>query len=162
MTQKKLLPGGESSLPSIPEQKKKNSCAVAGCNGRAHKGSIFCFPHDPGVIKTGGAPAGNLNAATPGTLYSKFLTDDERMQLARSGEIKGIDGEIEASRVLVMRLLAEGNHEVAIRAIALVARLEAQARRENGGQATGVIEAVTSLLEELGIGGPGDLSPGLN
>jgi hypothetical protein len=160
---KKLLSDEGSQSQSTVEQKKSNSCAVSGCHGRAHKGSIFCFPHDPGVIKTGGAPAGNLNAATPGTLYSKFLTDDERMQFARTGEIKGIDAEIQAARVLVMRLLAENDHENAIRAIALVARLEAQTRRENGGQATGIIEAVNTILEELNIGGgPGELSPGLN
>jgi hypothetical protein len=145
------------------EPKKSNSCAKSGCSGKAHKGSIFCFPHDPGATRTGGAPTGNLNAASPGSLYSKFLTDDERSQLARSGEIKGIDDEIQAAQVVVMRLLSEGDNETAIRALALVGRLKAQARRDGGEAATGIIEAVTTIMEELGIsGGPGELSPGLN
>jgi hypothetical protein len=161
---KKILPGGETPSLSMGEQKKNaSSCAKAGCHGKPHKGSIFCFPHDPGVKKSGGAPAGNLNAASPGSLYSKFLTEEERLQLAKSGEVKGIDDEIQAAQVVVMRLLSEGDNETAIRALALVGRLKAQARREGGDAATGIVEAVTTIMEELGIsGGPGDLTPGLN
>lgn len=135
---------------------------MAGCGGRAHKGSIFCFPHDPGAIKSGGAPSGNLNAATPGSLYSKFLTQDELLQLAKSGGIKGIEDEIQAAQVVVMRLLADGDNENIIRALALVGRLKSQARRDGGDQAAGIVEAVTTILDELGIGGTGDLNPGYN
>jgi hypothetical protein len=159
---KKLLGGGASPSQSTAEQKKSPSCAKAGCHGRPHKGSIFCFPHDPGVTRTGGAPTGNLNAASPGSLYSKFLTEDELLQLKKTGEIKGVDDEIQAAQVLVMRLLGAGDSEMAIRAIALVGRLKSQARLYGGDQAGGIIEAVTTILEELGIGGPGELSPGLN
>lgn len=162
---KKLLPGGEAPSPSTPEKpekKKTASCAKADCKGKAHKGSIFCFPHDPGAVKSGGAPAGNLNAASPGSLYSKFLTEEEQLTVNRGGEIRGIDDEIAAAQVIVMRLLQEGDNETAIRAIQLVARLKTQARRESGDQASGIIEAATAILEELGIGGPGELSPGLN
>ena len=160
---KKFSTQGESS-PSTgePQTKKSVSCAKAGCKGKPHKNSIFCYPHDPGVIKSGGAPAGNLNAASPGSLYSKFLTEDERRELLRTGEIKGIEDEIAAAQVVVMRLLAVGDNETAIRALALVGRLKAQARREGGDAASGIIEAVTTIMEELGIGGPGELSPGLN
>lgn len=115
------------------------------------------------MIKTGGAPTGNLNAASPGSLYSRFLTDIERQDLARFGEIRGIENELQAARAVVMRMFQAGDNEGALRAIAQVARLENQQRREGGEAATGIIEAVTSIMEELGInGGLGDLSPGLN
>jgi hypothetical protein len=68
------------------------------------QGSIFCHGHNPQSVKSGGAPEGNKNAVRNG-LYSKYLSAEEQEQLALVGDIPGLDGEIEAARVDVMRAL---------------------------------------------------------
>lgn len=55
-----------------------------------------------------GAPAGNKNAAKPGSIYSKFLTDEENDTLA-SIELGRVDDELRLTRVRLMRALAREN-----------------------------------------------------
>lgn len=51
---------------------------------------------------------GNRNAAKPGSIYSKFLTDEENETLARI-ELGRVDDEIRLTRIRLMRALAREN-----------------------------------------------------
>lgn len=56
-----------------------------------------------------GAPAGNKNAAKPGSIYSKYLTDEEQADF-HSAEIDQIDQELRLTKVLLNRvLMAKGD-----------------------------------------------------
>ena len=52
-----------------------------------------------------GAPKANKNAAKPGSIYSRFLTDEENDMLA-SIELGRVDDELRLTRVRLMRALA--------------------------------------------------------
>ncbi|HTN31965.1 MAG TPA: HGGxSTG domain-containing protein [Pseudomonas sp.] len=74
------------------------------CKRHAIPGSKRCKLHGG---KSTGAP-GNKNAAKPGSIYSKFLTDEEQAQF-EAAEIGQIDHELRLTKVLLGRvLLAEG------------------------------------------------------
>ena len=117
-------------------------------------GSIFCHGHNPQSIKSGGAPEGNKNAVRNG-LYSKYLSADEQEALALVGEAPGLDGEIEAARVAVLRALrdAGGKPGEVGRAALVVGRLLQIQRQLQGDQAAGLISSITQVLTELGLGG---------
>jgi hypothetical protein len=55
--------------------------------------------------KSTGAPAGNRNAATPGTIYSRYFTEEEK-DLAAQIELGKVDEELRLTRVRLMRALA--------------------------------------------------------
>lgn len=74
------------------------------CKRHAIPGSKRCKLHGG---KSTGAP-GNKNAAKPGSIYSKFLTNEEQAQF-EAAEIGQIDHELRLTKVLLGRvLLAEG------------------------------------------------------
>lgn len=52
-----------------------------------------------------GAPAANVNAAKPGSLYSKFYTDEEQL-LADQIELGKVDEELRLTRIRLMRAMA--------------------------------------------------------
>jgi hypothetical protein len=114
--------------------------------------SIFCHGHNPQSIKNGGAPEGNKNAVRYG-LYSKYLSADEQQALALVGDAPGLDGEIEAARVDVMRALRSGEPGDVGRAALVVGRLLQIRRQLDGDQAAGLTSAITQVLIELGVGG---------
>jgi hypothetical protein len=115
-------------------------------------GSIFCHAHNPQSIKSGGAPEGNKNAVRNG-LYSKYLSADEQEALALVGEAPGLDGEIEAARVDVIRALKSNEPGAAGKAALVVGRLLQIRRQLEGDQAAGLTQAITQVLVELGLGG---------
>lgn len=56
-----------------------------------------------------GAPTGNKNAARPGSIYSKYLTDEEQADF-HAAEIDQIDQELRLTKVLLNRvLMAKGD-----------------------------------------------------
>jgi hypothetical protein len=69
------------------------------------------------------------------------------------GDIPGLDGEIEAARVDVMRALRSGEPGEVGRAALVVGRLLEMKRRLEGDQAAGLTSAITQVLIELGVGG---------
>lgn len=56
--------------------------------------------------KSTGAPKGNTNAATPGSLFSKYLTPEEQA-LYGTAELGSLDEEARLLRILLVRILAE-------------------------------------------------------
>lgn len=74
------------------------------CKRHAIPGSKRCKLHGG---KSTGAP-GNKNAAKPGSIYSKFLTDEENDTLA-SIELGRVDDELRLMRIRLMRALAREN-----------------------------------------------------
>jgi hypothetical protein len=74
------------------------------CKRHAIPGSKRCKLHGG---KSTGAP-GNKNAAKPGSIYSKFLTDEENDTLTRI-ELGRVDDELRLTRVRLMRALAREN-----------------------------------------------------
>ncbi len=124
-------------------------------------GSSYCHGHNKLAIKSGGAPAGNKNAARPGSLYSKYLSTEEQELIELVGCDDGLEEEIKLARVAVSRLLAEGEMEAVGKALLVVSRLIAEHRKATGDQATGIVSALTTILSELGLG-EGGLATGLN
>ena len=53
-----------------------------------------------------GAPKGNKNSAKPGSIYSKFMTDEE-LGILDQTELDNLDQEIKVYRIRLYRLLAE-------------------------------------------------------
>ncbi len=74
------------------------------CKRHAIPGSKRCKLHGG---KSTGAP-GNRNAAKPGSIYSKYLTDEENDALARI-ELGRVDDELRLTRVRLMRALGREN-----------------------------------------------------
>lgn len=74
------------------------------CQRRPLKGKIRCALH--GGKSTGPRDSrGNRNAARPGSLYSKFLSEEEA-QLALSLELGQVDEELRLTRIRLLRALA--------------------------------------------------------
>lgn len=74
------------------------------CKRHPVAGSKRCKLH--GGLSTG-AP-GNKNAAKPGSIYSKFLTDEENEALSTI-ELGRVDDELKLTRIRLMRALAREN-----------------------------------------------------
>ena len=75
------------------------------CKRHAIPGSKRCKLHGG---KSTGAP-GNKNAAKPGSIYSKYLTDEEQAEFD-AVEIDQIDDELRLTKVLLNRvLMAKGD-----------------------------------------------------
>lgn len=53
-----------------------------------------------------GAPKGNKNSAKPGSIYSKFMTDEE-LDILDQVDLDNLDQEIKVYRIRLYRLLAE-------------------------------------------------------
>nr|WP_199065080.1 HGGxSTG domain-containing protein [Chromobacterium sp. ASV5] len=73
------------------------------CQRNALKGAKRCALH--GGKSTGPKnQRGNKNAARPGSLYSQFLTEEER-EIAASMELGSVDEELRVTRIRLMRAL---------------------------------------------------------
>jgi len=70
-----------------------------------------------------GAPAGNKNAAKPGSIYSKFLTDEEQADFHAS-EIDQINHELRLTKVLLGRVLLAAGEGYDLLADRYLARIE--------------------------------------
>ncbi len=126
----------------------------AGCKGRAQKGSIFCYGHNPQIVRTGGPPPGNQNARIHG-LYAKYLTEEERAFLEEAANDQGkksLEEEICIARLTVKRLLAAHDDIATSKALLVVGQLKRMAHQIGGEQATGLLEGINAVLAELGLG----------
>lgn len=75
------------------------------CKRHAVPGSKRCKLHGG---KSTGAPKGNKHSAKPGSIYSKYLTDEENKALGQI-ELGRVDDEIKLTRIRLMRALAREN-----------------------------------------------------
>lgn len=75
------------------------------CKRHAVPGSNRCKLHGG---KSPGAPAGNKHAATPGSIYSRFLTPEENRLLPEIA-LGRVDDELRLTRIRLMRALAQEN-----------------------------------------------------
>jgi hypothetical protein len=105
--------------------------------------------------KKRGRPTGKTRAKG---FYDGALTGQEKSWLAEALELDdeqkaNLDGEIAAARVVVKRLLMdeEGGLKAA-QATLIVAKLQETKHRLEGKQAENLLEAVNTVLEELGFG----------
>lgn len=91
------------------------------CKRHAIPGSKRCKLHGG---KSTGAP-GNKNAARPGSIYSKYLTDEEQADF-HAAEIDQVDQELRLTKVLLNRVLmakADGYDLLADRYLARIESL---------------------------------------
>lgn len=83
-------------------------CGAKTRNGQPCKSRAMangrCRMHG-GSSVGGGAPAANANAAKPGSLYSKFYTDEEQL-LADQIKLGQVDEELRLTRIRLMRAMA--------------------------------------------------------
>jgi len=110
--------------------------------------------------KSTGAPAGNRNAATPGTIYSRYFTEEEK-DLAAQIELGKVDEELRLTRVRLMRALAReaeyGNtleldsekREPVIIDGVVVAGAEQVTTTSKVRDYTGLIDKLTARIESL-------------
>jgi len=92
------------------------------CKRHAVPGSKRCKLHGGAAAK---ANKGNQHAAKPGSIYSKYLTDEEQADF-HAAEIDQIDQELRLTKVLLNRVLmakAEGYDLLADRYLARIESL---------------------------------------
>lgn len=92
------------------------------CKRHAVPGSKRCKLHGGAAAK---ANKGNQHAAKPGSIYSKYLTDEEQADF-QAAEIDQIDQELRLTKVLLNRVLlakAEGYDLLADRYLARIESL---------------------------------------
>jgi hypothetical protein len=118
---------------------------MAGCKGLAVRDGDFCRKHSAASKEVKEEP----EEADILTQYSKFLTMEERILVATSPEHPGLEAEIEVARVEVMRALQEGDDRAIREALVVVMRLVEAQRRLVGDQASGIVAAVTQIINEL-------------
>lgn len=115
------------------------------CKRHAIPGSKRCKLHGG---KSTGAP-GNKNAARPGSIYSKFLTDEERAQF-EAAEIDQIDHELRLTKVLLGRVLLAAGEGYDLLADRYLARIESLTKTREDLEAKRL--ANEKLRRELGEG----------
>lgn len=89
------------------------------CKRHAIPGSKRCKLHGG---KSTGAP-GNKNAARPGSIYSKYLTDEEQADF-HAAEIDQVDQELRLTKVLLNRVLLAAGEGYDLLADRYLARIE--------------------------------------
>lgn len=110
--------------------------------------------------KATGAPTGNRNAATPGSIYSRYFTEEEK-DLAAQIELGKVDEELRLTRIRLMRALAReaeyGNtleldsekREPVIIDGVVVAGAEQVTTTSKVRDYTGLIDKLTARIESL-------------
>lgn len=110
--------------------------------------------------KATGAPTGNRNAATPGSIYSRYFTEEEK-DLAAQIELGKVDEELRLTRIRLMRALAReaeyGNtleldsekREPVIVDGEIVAGTEQVTTTSKVRDYTGLIDKLTARIESL-------------
>lgn len=127
------------------------------CKRHAVPGSSRCKLHGgkSSGPKVPGDQSGNKRAAKPGSIYSKFLTDEEA-NLLPSIELGSVDDELRLTRIRLMRALAQEAER------GDTAELEARVEREGAGEYqakteekfkvrdyAGLIDRLTARIESL-------------
>lgn len=74
------------------------------CMKHALQDKTRCRLHG-GASEFGGAPANNKNSVKPGSLYSRYLSEDEQA-IAEKLQLGSIDEELRLTRIRLMRALA--------------------------------------------------------
>lgn len=91
--------------------------------------------------------------------YDGHYSPAELRALRRAASCQGVDAEIDAARVALMRLLAGGqaeeHPELVVRAVEAVVRSMRIRHQMSGGASRNIIEAADTILAELGLGGEG-------
>ena len=91
--------------------------------------------------------------------YDGFYSPEELVALRRADATLGVDAEIEAARVIVMRLLESGQAaerpELLLRAVESVVRATRVQHQIGKGGARTLLDAADRILAELGMGGEG-------
>ena len=97
----------------MPSRRPKKKCSGyrrdgGKCRAWAKHGERRCAA----CLKRGGAPRRNLNAATPGSLFSQYATADEQARIpAIIAELDILDSEIVAATILLQRIFQYLTHE---------------------------------------------------
>ena len=88
--------------------------------------------------------------------YGDYYTPAERRQLRRAAGVSGVDAEIDAARVALMRMLgsaeAEAKPELLLKAVDAVVRSIRVRHQISGGAAENLVEAFDKILGEMGYG----------
>ncbi len=89
--------------------------------------------------------------------YEEYYSPSEIRRLRRTGGARGVEAEVDAARMIVMRLMdsgqAEERPEVLIRALEAVIRAMRVQHQIGGGAASSFVEAADRMLAEMGLGG---------
>ena len=124
---------------------ERRRCGKAGCRELAARRGIFCRKHSAASKEVKEEP----EEAEILTQYSKFLTAEERLLVAISPDHPGLEAEIMIAKVEVTRALQEGDGKAIREALVVVMRLVEAQRRLVGDQASGIVAAVTQIINEL-------------
>lgn len=111
------------------------------CKRHAVPGSSRCKLHGGGAAK---ANKGKRYAAKPGSIYSKFLTDEEQ-DLLPSIELGSVDDELRLTRIRLMRALAREEK------LGDVAELSERVEREGAENVTARMEATFKVRDYSGL-----------
>lgn len=88
--------------------------------------------------------------------YDSYYTDEELRSLRLAAGEQGVDPEIGAARIALLRLLASGaaeeKPELLLRAVEAVVRAVRVKHQIGGGAAENLLEAADRILAELGYG----------
>lgn len=88
--------------------------------------------------------------------YDSYYSPDERRSLQAAAAQRGVDAEIGAARVALIRLLAGGKAEekpeLLLRAVDGIVRAIRVKHQITGGAAENLLEAADRILLELGLG----------
>lgn len=101
---------------------------------------------------------GNRNAATPGSLYSKFLDPLEvaffSAEISEDDKKAALEQELKLGQIMVKRAfdVAGKDPELLSKALLALTRIREAHRRLSGDSAAGIVGSLTAILEEFGIG----------
>ena len=89
--------------------------------------------------------------------YEEYFSPSELRRLRRTGGMRGVEAEVDAARMVVMRLMesgqAEERPEVLIRALEAVIHAMRVQHQIGGGATNSFVEAADRMLAEIGLGG---------
>lgn len=89
--------------------------------------------------------------------YDVYSSTEERESLSRAEAVHGVDAEIGAARVALIRLLSSGiadeKPELLLRAVESIVRAMRVKHQIGGGSAESLLDAADRILSELGYGG---------
>lgn len=88
--------------------------------------------------------------------YDRYYSTEERQSLCSAEPDRGVDAEIGAARVALIRLLSSGiadeKPELLLRAVESIVRAVKVKHQIDGGAAENLLEAADRILAELGLG----------
>ena len=85
-----------------------------------------------------------------GSLYARFMTAEEWQMVRAVGE-EGLAGEIWVARLVVARLLEQGDLIAVGRMLTVLRGLVAEHRKQTGDQAEGIVAGIQKILDEFNL-----------